>query len=187
MSETLSEFFGTAPPKCTCVEREHTYVFNPNPGIKCRKHPACIFEHPEYNPKLKTWIFPKQNTFELGGVIKTNGMLAFKIRCVGCGKTSSELKKTDFLHLCERGIPYTWTRDTYAHADTHVCQVKGCGSTDIEWHHFAPRNTFPDADNWPYLPICREHHRQWHLTMDGYRFQAAKDAEPWHGKAASSA
>lgn len=173
---------------CGCYEKNHGFIFNQHPGVRCRIHPHCILEHADYNPKLKTWIFPPDNTFELGGVIKTNGSIAFKVRCVGCGKTSGEIKKADFLYLVERGTPYTWTRDTYAHADSHICQVKSCGRTDIEWHHFAPRNTFPDADEWPYLPLCREHHRLWHVTMDGYRFQAkAESIEPWHGQAVSSA
>lgn len=170
-------------PRCTCYEPDAGFVFNPNPGVRCKKHPHCLFDHAEMQAD-KTWKFPDGNTFELGAVVKGNGMLAFKVRCVGCGKTSGELKKADFLALVERGVLYTWTRDAYAHADTHVCQVRGCGRKDTELHHFAPRNMFPDADNWPVLPLCRDHHRMWHTTMNGYRFQGitATPVEDWHGK-----
>lgn len=55
------------------------------------------------------------------------------------------------------------------------CCVRGCADTDTEYHHFAPYNTFAnDADNWPCLPVCRTHHREWHMRMDGYRWHARR-------------
>ena len=198
---SVEEFFGLTPPKCTCVEREHNYAFNEHPGVRCKKHPHCIFEHAQYNAAIKAWIFPKANTFELGGAIKTNGMIAFRVRCTGCGNTSWELKKTDFAALMERGILYTWTRDAYAHADTNVCQVKGCGRTDVSFHHFAPRNVFgEEADSYPVLPLCQDHHTGpggWHDRMNGYQWKAKgiapqpkpaaqENLEPWHGRAVNS-
>jgi hypothetical protein len=168
---------------CKCYDPDHGWAFNPHPGVKCRKHPVCPFGHPTWNSTLKQWIFPEARTFELGGTIKANGIIAFRVRCVGCGNTSGEIKKKDFIALVERGVNYTWTRDNYAHADAGVCQVRGCGRLDVEMHHFAPQNMFPDADNWPYLPLCKTHHRLWHTTMDGYKFQAKtlEAVEDWHG------
>lgn len=155
--------------RCTCYTKDHGYVFNEHPGVKCRKHPHCLFDHAEYNSILKMWTFPKANTFELGGAVKQNGIIDFKVRCTGCGKTSGSVKKDDFVWLIERGIRLTWMRERYANADTHVCQVKGCGSTAIEWHHVAPRSVFgEDAESWPIIPACRKHHVGWHQTMTGY-------------------
>lgn len=182
---SIGEFFGTEP-KCTCVERDHGYAFNQHTGITCKKHSHCVLKHPQYNSTLKLWIFPRDNVFEIGGIIKANGVISFRARCLGCGRMTTELKKSDIPRLIDRGIRYAFTRETYAKADNHLCQVKGCGRTDIEWHHFAPRNMFPDADDWPYLPLCRTHHRLWHTTMDGYRFQAKAPIEDWHGIARSN-
>ncbi|MFN8147951.1 MAG: hypothetical protein U0R76_10845 [Candidatus Nanopelagicales bacterium] len=50
-----------------------------------------------------------------------------------------------------------------------------CGTTTgTELHHWAPRNTFPDADDWPTSYLCRDCHRTWHRTMDGYRWHARR-------------
>lgn len=32
-------------------------------------------------------------------------------------------------------------------------------------HHIAPRALFPDADEWPILPLCDTCHRRWHTIM----------------------
>lgn len=41
-----------------------------------------------------------------------------------------------------------------------------CGSySRVEWHHWAPRYLFDDADSWPTAYLCRECHRRWHSTV----------------------
>jgi hypothetical protein len=164
---------------CRCADPHHPWAFNPDPGVRCIKHPACPFEHPTYNSTLKQYIFPETKTFELGSTTKTNGVISYRVRCVGCGTTSGEIKKKDFINLMELGIEYTWRRDAYANADTHTCQVKGCGRTDISFHHFAPRNVFKEeADLYPVLPLCQDHHtgpNGWHARMNGYRWMKGRE------------
>lgn len=40
-----------------------------------------------------------------------------------------------------------------------------CGSVNTEYHHFAPRHLFEDADNWPGAYLCKPHHTHWHNTV----------------------
>jgi hypothetical protein len=37
-----------------------------------------------------------------------------------------------------------------------------CGAPGTEYHHWAPRHLFEDADSWPTAYLCREHHSYWH-------------------------
>ena len=37
--------------------------------------------------------------------------------------------------------------------------------TAIEYHHWAPRHLFGDADEWPGSLLCRDCHRLWHATV----------------------
>jgi hypothetical protein len=173
---------------CRCYEPDHNWCFNPHPGVRCRKHPVCPFRHATWNSTLKQWIFPKTKTFELGGFIKTNGIIAFRVRCVGCGTTSGEIKKKDFINLTELGVQYTHTRDNHSNADLHICQVKGCGRTDIEMQHWMPQAILGEEANlWPITPLCVDHHRQWHaLVWPGPNLgKPTEILEPWHGKATS--
>ncbi len=51
------------------------------------------------------------------------------------------------------------------------CSRNSCRNRDIEWHHIAPKEVFgwEEADEWPVVPLCQEHHREWHRRMIGYR------------------
>ena len=174
--------------RCTCFSRDHGYAFNEHVGVKCRCHPHCVFTHAEMQAD-KTWKFPDANTFQLGGVIKSNGQIAYRVRCVGCGKMSGELKKSDFISLIGQGKQYAWTRESNSNADVGVCQVRGCGSRHTELHHTSPRSVFGEqAEDWPLIYLCKKHHVEFHTKMTGYQWNSkGVDAvEPWHGLARSS-
>jgi hypothetical protein len=41
-----------------------------------------------------------------------------------------------------------------------------CGAPGTEYHHWAPRHLFPDADSWPGDHLCHYHHIDvWHAIM----------------------
>lgn len=126
---------------------------------------ACPFEHSFHS--RGGWNI--NSDAELGILIKCNGSIEFRIRCDGCGRESSGIPKIIVNKLISAGMVVCWTR---VQSSGTVCTVTGCDRTDVEYHHFAPVNTFPDADNWPYLPLCVMHHHYWHQTMDGYRWNA---------------
>lgn len=140
----------------------------------CRLQRGCVRKHRDPCPLEHSrsfgggaWNITADT--ELGTLFKRNGTAEFRVRCTGCGAESSGIGNTIANRLMARGVTVTWTR---TEPSDHTCSVLGCQRTDVEWHHFAPRNVFHDADNWPYMPLCVSHHRQWHRTMDGYRWNA---------------
>jgi hypothetical protein len=42
------------------------------------------------------------------------------------------------------------------------CSVNGCNNHDVEWHHYAPRSLFANADDWAAGWLCMAHHLEWH-------------------------
>lgn len=104
--------------------------------------------------------------------IKSNGSTNYELVCLtpGCRFVSSPVPSDIGEHLTTR-LPVLETRYSQTFGD--VCCYDGCGSTEIEWHHFAPCNVFgEEADRFPVQPLCREHHQHWHRTMDGYQWRA---------------
>jgi hypothetical protein len=106
-------------------------------------------------------------------IICADGREQFKMRCRRCQTTGGPISPAT---LNSWGLNRSHI-EIVRHNEPRPydpCSYRGCGVTPTEYHHFAPRNTFgPDADSWPCLPLCREHHVGWHQTMDGYR---------WHRK-----
>jgi len=138
--------------------RNGTYPFSYHHQDSCPIHPECPLQH---SVKVDgVWQFAPG--IELGQTHKINGTTSHKIRCIGCGHTNP-IKQHDANILQSRGYTIAFTILPTG-IDGSVCQVAGCGRTDTELHHFAPRSLFPDADNWPVLPLCVEHHLAWHNT-----------------------
>jgi hypothetical protein len=122
-------------------------------------------------PNQGRWVRGEREA--LGVIICANGTRQHKMRCLLCGTTGSPIptRQLDAWGLTPADI--TW-QHTNAAGDYPPCSYRDCPVTPTELHHFSPRNTFgDDADNWPVLPLCREHHVHWHQRMDGYR---------WHRK-----
>jgi hypothetical protein len=114
------------------------------------------------------WRYPKGRT-AIRKFIKSNGAINYELVCTvnGCRFKSSPIPSVSAEHLGEK-LPMLEER--YNHSG-HACCYDGCESTAIEWHHFAPRNTFGmEADRFPVGPLCRDHHQHWHRTMDGYKW-----------------
>lgn len=99
----------------------------------------------------------------------------YKMACRSCGQRSGAVPTA----VVEKGWRIAdqveWEENS-APREYDPCVVKDCTVTPTEYHHFAPRNTFgAECDQWPCLPLCREHHVDWHQRMDGYS---------WHRKGA---
>lgn len=59
--------------------------------------------------------------------------------------------------------------------EAHPCDYKGCTNRGTEYHHYAPRHLFPDADNWQTGWLCAEHHQRWHqMTETGAYWKGRK-------------
>lgn len=109
----------------------------------------------------------------LGVIICADGRPMYKLRCRVCGTAGTPVS-TRLLAAWGLGPADLEWEQRNEPRRYDPCVVANCGVTPTEYHHFAPRNTFGDeADSWPYLPLCRAHHVEWHTRMDGYR---------WHRK-----
>ena len=128
----------------------------------------CDGPHPKHD--LWKLQYDNQNT-GIRKFVKRNGSINYELVCLtsGCRFVSPPIPINVAKLLLWARLPVLEDRHSIKHGD--VCSYKTCTSTEIEWHHFAPRNTFSDADNYPVMPLCRAHQRAWHLTMDGYQWR----------------
>lgn len=44
-----------------------------------------------------------------------------------------------------------------------------CGAPAECVHHWAPRELFEDAEEWPTSELCKDCHRRWHVTINAER------------------
>jgi hypothetical protein len=44
-----------------------------------------------------------------------------------------------------------------------------CGAPAEHVHHWAPRELFEDAEQWPTSELCGDCHRLWHMTINAER------------------
>lgn len=112
---------------------------------------------------------------ELGIVVLGDGRPQIRTRCRACGKTSSPLPHALITAWDLNLSDFTWDRINPP-AEYAPCSVRGCERKPTEYHHFAPCNTFGrEADDWPVMPLCREHHVDWHQRMTGYEWHRPGD------------
>jgi hypothetical protein len=135
-----------------------------------RDHPACIrCEQPSrYGEAVcrtcrEACDHPRPTT---GWIRKRNGDQQPARRCLHCGTVTG----CGPVRRGER-IDDWCLRDHLESASP----CEHCGTTTgTELHHWAPRNTFTDADSWPTSYLCRDCHHTWHRLMDGYRWHARR-------------
>lgn len=77
--------------------------------------------------------------------------------------------------------------ERFSDVPKHVCEYYGCISTDTEYHHWAPRHLFDDADNWPGSWLCRVHHPAWHAIVTPQMCAPHKNGKPKHHPKATEA
>src|SRR5687768_13830879 len=96
--------------------------------------------------------------------IQCDGRVQHRVRCNRCGAQAGPIP----IELIRSfGSPKaTWVERSEPR-EYEPCCFLGCTQNGEDMHHFAPRNTFGStADSWPVLPVCKEHHREWHQTMN---------------------
>ena len=92
-----------------------------------------------------------------------NGAKAVTDRCPECMKCPNPNRA--FLPMRE----YDWnTLPLYKDDKDNCipCSYIGCENKGTELHHFAPKQFFQDADNWPMNYLCKYHHDLWHKTIN---------------------
>lgn len=114
------------------------------------------------------WVRGARDLYQL--VVAANGIGQIRVRCADCNQPCGFLPRDVWRNWQAAGAVLSGGQ-VNAPTVYPPCSYKDCDIKPTEYHHFAPYNTFGnDADSWPYLPLCREHHHQWHRTMDGYRW-----------------
>lgn len=130
-------------------------------------------QHTEYDRQTKTWRRGGDQE-ELVEFPKVNGTVGLRMRCSTCG--THNLDDIAQARAAAWGLTVRGRLTPRVRTSLGPCSVKGCEETNVELHHFAPRNTFgEECDDWPVSALCVPHHREWHTRMDGYR---------WHRPAA---
>lgn len=115
------------------------------------------------------WVQGENDIYQ--AVIQGNGVLQIRVRCGNCNQSCGFLPHDVWRRWVRDGAVLTGTPQVHKPTDQDPCSYANCPNLPTEYHHFAPWNTFGnDADNWPVMPLCREHHHAWHRTMDGYRW-----------------
>jgi hypothetical protein len=62
-----------------------------------------------------------------------------------------------------------------------VCRFQGCGSKQVQMHHWAPKMVFGwRADAYGTLPLCKDHHDEWHDELTN--FWEKKKNTNWGGR-----
>ena len=105
----------------------------------------------------------RDDTAEMTVTICGNGSKQYKFRCVSCRRdlTGSIPHRLLDVGTINSAIMY--------HDGTEVPPCERCGvEGQSEWHHWSPRNIFPDSDEWPGAYLCRTCHARWHAVMDNY-------------------
>lgn len=142
---------------------------NPQPiEPAAKRRSGCRQNHSTSNGQL----WSRGDNESLGVIIGADGRPQYKLRCRTCNTSGSAIGRSLLEAWGYSPDDLEWYQVNEARV-YDPCSVKDCTVTPTEYHHFAPKNTFGDqADAWPYLPLCRPHHVEWHERMDGYRWHA---------------
>lgn len=164
-----------SPPPSTCageqpvrvgrgdVKRYLSGVLSQTDGIK-----VPCYRNRDTHDQFYGW----EHDWELDVLQKRNGTTQVRLQCARCyvGRTLS------YAELEAHGVdPYS-LEPTRSHlGENGDCIVVDCYAIDVEFHHFAPKSVFGmEANDWPVMPVCRDHHTIWHLAMNGYQWNASQ-------------
>jgi hypothetical protein len=91
-----------------------------------------------------------------------SGATQVRYRCAGCEHIQGFSIPRE-----QTGDPeqYPVARDSSGEVS---CAVRGCERRGAELHHFAPKHIFgaAEAERWPLVYLCLEHHGGWHRRMN---------------------
>lgn len=102
----------------------------------------------------------------LGKTIMGNGLYHVKAVCYICGANvkgnGGWFKKSVMPQEILDGLAVF---DDYS-KNAERCAVKGCTEIGSEYHHWAPKEFFPDtSEQWPTSYLCKKHHDEWHKKI----------------------
>lgn len=132
----------------------------------------CSNPHSHQITKSKWNIHPSNI---LGVVIQANGVRKYVLKCPECRGSLGTPTKAIAAEMIRRGYEPVVLR-VNPPIQYNPCAYRDCPQPGIDMHHWAPRNVFGcwDCDNWPVSYLCKNHHKEWHNRMDGYRRNAKR-------------
>ncbi len=92
-------------------------------------------------------------------------------QCLSCYERQDGFKVKEYVRFCtvieDRTCRLCGGKGCKECKKIH-CGYVGCTSfVQVEHHHYAPSEFFgPEADLYPVLPLCREHHEHWHKVIN---------------------
>jgi hypothetical protein len=95
---------------------------------------------------------------------------------IGCNlplKQRDYIGKTEFAKIDGRDPNTLPIVQDNRNSDNPVCGYNGCISNETQKHHYGFKRIFnvedfEEADNWPVLPLCKEHHDYFHKKVEVY-------------------
>jgi hypothetical protein len=132
----------------------------------------CANPHSHKITKTKWNIHPSNI---LGVIIQGDGSRKYVLKCPECQRHLGTPTKSIAAEMIRRGYQPVVIR-VRPPINYKPCSYRDCPKPGIDMHHWAPRNVFGywDCDNWPVSYLCKDHHREWHARMDGYRRNAKR-------------
>lgn len=87
------------------------------------------------------------------------------LTCRSCDEIVDDDRTWLEIEYCHgQSLEQHWWPNDYPPFEHPICTR--CGSPHrIEYHHWAPRQFFSDADVWGEVPLCKPCHQEWHSTM----------------------
>lgn len=95
--------------------------------------------------------------------VAANGASQVFDQCQYCGRNAHGGGK--YLSCHETGPAEQFPIVTDYRKQAAPCAVMNCGKGETEYHHFAPRHIFNDAEQWPGAYLCVPHHLEWHNRL----------------------
>lgn len=99
--------------------------------------------------------------------IISSGYKTVIARCMNCGRRPQ--KNMTAYHVAHFNL------DKLAVWENNVPKSEPCakcGSTDgSQYHHWAPRSVFADAEEWPGDYLCPDCHKRWHVVIRDFNWK----------------
>jgi hypothetical protein len=133
-----------------------------------------IFSWQEAKSRFGTPLSPchcegYNDTYCVALVINKNGTKTHRIQCIACGVCRGDQLSQQLLPWEQPAAVINLIKtDNYGQPRiAKTCERCGQWECGVEFHHWAPRAIFEDADHWPGSWLCKSCHNEWHKKMNG--------------------
>jgi len=104
-------------------------------------------------------------SFELVTRMQSNGIRLYRLKCTKCKQGIGGAIAHGSLPMEVRNQAIPCGQHLFGPHPSQKCDRCGEWKFGVERHHWAPRNFFADACEWPTSLLCTSCHRKWHKVM----------------------